>query len=214
MKVSCILLGWLAFAVSPGFSAANKVGVDNAGHFVVNGKKTFLLGIYTNPEYNSASVLQTLKNDGINVVLSYNDYSTTYLDNVAKQGMYAIIDVNELTSTPNTAAIATHVNQLKDHAAVFGWYTIDEYYDLPNIKNAYKAVHDNDTSHPIIADQWMNLTGYKLSDYNSYYNAFGYDEYPVGQEVEQTNYHNMTDCNKYIMDNVPETTHAHFYVSQ
>ena len=180
------------------FAQSSVVTINSSGNLIVNGDPFFMNAIYNNVEcydYTTTSHLQTIKDAGINTVMTYNQlnvqayngpWDSSYLDRAHAVGLKVIIDLSRYTRNGSFNNINLIVRQFKDHPALLGWYAFDEIWDLTKTETVYSNIKAIDNNHPI----WGVICCFESEPYNIFSNSadiMGFDLYSVGGGDQETN---------------------------
>jgi hypothetical protein len=196
-----LLLAWSAHPVLQA-QTASVVSVNADNVLVINGRKVFPIGMspcppnYTRTPTGKDS-LQELCEAGalisrISQTNNWNSaliaYQQAALDWSAQHGLYAWINLRELSQFPSTdtntpAALANLVDTFKQHPAMGVWKNADEAWwakiSATNLQNGYEVIRQQDTNHPVQQTHAPRGTVADLQPYNAAADIIAVDIYPV-----------------------------------
>ena len=170
---------------------ARRISVDGAGRVLLDGRRFFPLGLYTNAGM-SPSDYEILAQAPVNFTTMYGDVSRETLDRFAKIGTYVCADVRNLIYGYNysavsamrsfdesRAAFAKKAKELASHPNFFGWYLVDEVpLDQAHfVTAANELLQELDPDHPTYA---VTDKPHHIRELLPTFDAVGVDPYPVG----------------------------------
>ena len=173
------------FVVRESTTAAEKVEITPAGFVTISGKP--FVPIMVHIPQNLADV----KAKGFNVVVSGDDNSKDpewinknlqLLDDADQAGLKVLLHLCNLFRSDNEdyEGLKLAVSSLKNHPALFGWFTADEpsgnVFDITKLEKAYKTVKAIDNNHPVVV---LDNVPIMLKTYAPYCDILASDPYPV-----------------------------------
>jgi hypothetical protein len=165
-----------------GLAAPAQVGLDSDGMLLLNGKRTFLLGLYQLPL--GPDPWKRAAEAGFHVVSA--GARRDMLDEAGRHGMYGWATAG----SQDASLIRKLVGELKDHPALLYWETEDEpsfVWKKPRevrvppeaIEAAYKLVKSIDPAHPLYLNHSPTNLVSTLQRYNPGGDLIATDIYPV-----------------------------------
>lgn len=176
---------------------------------------TLQLGWYTGVGVGDTTRFARQVGAGDNLQTSYDYVAGTkaYLDNLQANGMKGLLGMPaSWIKTLDSAQITNYVNTYKGHAALAGWYLVDEPEEngisAATVQKAYTIVKTADPNHPIAVAYYHNNCTY-VGKTMGYGNLIGdivmFERYPVFSGAEFTNMSDwrqmVDDCQSYLATN-------------
>ncbi|MFN0167718.1 MAG: hypothetical protein ACKV22_14930 [Bryobacteraceae bacterium] len=179
---------FLAGAATTRLTTGQGIRPDPDGMIVVNGKRTFLHGLYQLP--NGTDRWQMAQDAGFQ--FTSTGANVANLDLARKHGMYGWAGVGSISPqkrTEDEERIRKVVNEVKSHPALLFWETEDEpsyQWKKPGprvppavIKDTYRFLKQLDPGHPVYLNHSPTNLVSTLQEYNPGGDILGTDIYPV-----------------------------------
>lgn len=175
----------ISFEVRPNTTTPSKVTISSAGYVKVNDNFFAPLMIHIPQD------LADVKEKGFNVIVTGHDYpqqpdwiesNLEVLDAAHKEGLMVLLHLCNLFRLDNEdyESLKLVVSSLKNHPAVFGWFTADEpsgnVFDISKLEKAYRVVKAIDQNHPVVV---LDNVPIMLKTYAPYCDILASDPYPV-----------------------------------
>jgi len=176
----------MATAVAPAWGAEAKSSLDSDGTVLVDGKRTFLLGLYHPPARKTrAESLRAVKEAGFDVV--HAAAKPEALDELAQHGLQGWCTTGLV---PDKQRIAALVNRIRNHKALLYWETEDEpsfIWKKPAalrvrpdvIRDTYAYLRSLDPAHLVYLNHAPTNLVSTLQGYNPGADLIATDVYPV-----------------------------------
>jgi len=184
-------LAVVAACAGHAIAAGNVVTVEKGGHLLLNGKRFFPLGLYSEPKGPDPYV--RMAQAGFNLVRA--NFDLKELDAAARAGIYCWIplgDAMDLSADrqQREARIREVVTGAKDHPALLMYESTDEpawTWKEPakprllaeNLALGYRLVKELDPDHPVTLNHAPQNTIATLRKYNVACDAVSVDIYPI-----------------------------------
>lgn len=162
-----------------------KVEITSAGYIKMDGQPFAPMMVHIPQDFAD------VKAKGFNVIVTGNDNpqdpewlkrNLEMLDKAHQSGLKVLLHLCNLLRLDNAdyENLKLAVSSLKNHPAIFGWFTADEpsgnVFDVTKLEKAYKVVKAIDDNHPVIV---LDNVPIMLKTYAPYCDILSSDPYPV-----------------------------------
>ena len=184
-------------AVQEGSSDENVVSMDAKGRMIVNGKKFFPIGVFTNRQISGKQLpltreLELIAEGGFNFVLPYDGLEYKLPDDSSADKEEAFRRVLDHLETLNLkilpsldyvrkgehARMRRVVTAVRNHPALLGWYLCDEppLKERDSLRELCRELNLLDPAHPIVG---VSLMADGSALYAGTTNIYAFDTYPI-----------------------------------